>query len=545
MKQTQSINGFTLQNETQLACVCLAILNKNPNYAQSNLSQTELTYITNLNITNLDQSEVEHALLDYIYEESINGTDVLGMFFNNVRSAIERREQGAVYTPPSIIDSMFDLIKDYKNLNRIIDPGAGSGRFIIKAAKVFPNTELIAIELDPLAALMLRANIFLHKIETRTTIYVEDYRNIHLPECTGRSAFVGNPPYLRHHNISATWKEWFSTQFTVMNIKASALAGLHVHFFLKTFLLSRSGDIGVFITSSEWLDVNYGSALKELLLLHLGCISLRIIAPQVEVFPGTATTAVITSFEVGETTKPIRFQRIDNLEQINSTITEIYSNRKSILSKEKWSKLTVNKIEPDYETIELGELFEVHRGQVTGSNDIWIAGEHSECIPESLLIPTVTKARELIAAGATLQSTNGLRRVVDIPADLDSLDSQERKSVEIFLEWAKSVGADNSYTARHRKSWWAVGLKKSAPILCTYMARRSPQFTRNSCFAKHINVVHGLYPKKILPDATLDRIVFWLNSHIKVSDGRTYAGGLTKFEPKEIERLRIPFHIGN
>jgi hypothetical protein len=49
----------------------------------------------------------------------------------------------------------------------------------------------------------------------------------------------------------------------------------------------------------------------------------------------------------------------------------------------------------------------------------------------------------------------------------------------------------------------------------------------------------------MLPDATLDRIVFWLNSNIKVSDGRTYAGGLTKFEPKEIERLRIPFHIGN
>ena len=82
MKQTQPINGFTLQNETQLACVCLAILNKNPNYAQSNLSQTELTYITNLNITSLDQSEVEHALLDYIYKESINGTDVLGMFFS-------------------------------------------------------------------------------------------------------------------------------------------------------------------------------------------------------------------------------------------------------------------------------------------------------------------------------------------------------------------------------------------------------------------------------------------------------------------------------
>lgn len=543
MQQIQLINGFTIQNETQLACVCLAILNNN--HTRLHLSQTELTYITSLNITNLDESEVEQTLLDYIYEESINGVDVLGVFFSNIRPAAERREQGAVYTPQSIIDSMFDLIKDYSNLQRIIDPGAGSGRFIIKAAKVYPNTELIAVELDPLAALMLRANICLHKLEARTTIYVEDYRNIRLPECTGRSAFVGNPPYLRHHHISAAWKEWFSSQFTVMNIKASALAGLHVHFFLKTFLLSRSGDIGVFITSSEWLDVNYGSALKELLLSHLGCISLRIIAPEVEVFPGTATTAVITSFEVGETTKPIQFQRIENLAQSNSHTTKIYPNRKSILSKDKWSKLTIDEIETHYETIELGELFDVHRGQVTGGNDIWIAGEHSDCLPKSLLIPTVTKARELIEAGATLRSTSGLRRIIDIPVDLDSLDYQEKKSVEIFLAWAKSVGADTSYTARHRKSWWAVGLKQSAPILCTYMARRNPQFTHNPCLAKHINVVHGLYPKTVLLDTTIDRIVSWLNSNIKVSDGRTYAGGLTKFEPKEIERLRIPFHIGH
>jgi hypothetical protein len=31
-----------------------------------------------------------------------------------------------------------------------------------------------------------------------------------------------------------------------------------------------------------------------------------------------------------------------------------------------------------------------------------------------------------------------------------------------------------------------------------------------------------------------------LNKNIHRGGGRTYSGGLTKFEPKEIERLRIP-----
>ena len=35
-------------------------------------------------------------------------------------------------------------------------------------------------------------------------------------------------------------------------------------------------------------------------------------------------------------------------------------------------------------------------------------------------------------------------------------------------------------------------------------------------------------------------LVAWLNTHVGTAAGRTYAGGLTKFEPKEVERLRIP-----
>ena len=85
-----------------------------------------------------------------------------------------------------------------------------------------------------------------------------------------------------------------------------------------------------------------------------------------------------------------------------------------------------------------------------------------------------------------------------------------------------------------------VGLKAPAPVLCTYMARRPPQFTLNTCGARHINIAHGLYPREPMADGVLSRLVTWLNENVNTGSGRTYAGGLTKFEPKEIERLRIP-----
>lgn len=72
------------------------------------------------------------------------------------------------------------------------------------------------------------------------------------------------------------------------------------------------------------------------------------------------------------------------------------------------------------------------------------------------------------------------------------------------------------------------------------MARRRPAFVRNLCKARHLNIAHGLYPRMVLPEALSNRLLSYLRDHVALSSGRTYAGGLTKFEPKELERVPIP-----
>ncbi len=157
-----------------------------------------------------------------------------------------------------------------------------------------------------------------------------------------------------------------------------------------------------------------------------------------------------------------------------------------------------------------------------------------------MLFASVTKARELYAAGRVLRDTAQLRRVIDLPEDLDEIDSAYRKVVDVFLKALKLAGVDRGYVARHRKAWWSVGLYEPAPILATYMARRPPGFVRNAGAARHINIAHGIYPREPLTDDVLDAIAQHLATSTHVSEGRTYAGGLTKFEPKEMERLMVP-----
>lgn len=467
------------------------------------------------------------------------GHDPLGEAFSAIRCASKRRASGAVYTPHAIVHSMTAWIAAHGAPARVIDPGAGSGRFILAAARAFTRAELFAVELDPLAALMLRANLSVHNLTGRTSVLVEDYRDVSLDRCGGITAFVGNPPYVRHHEIAEVRKRWYSEQFARLGVKASALAGLHLHFFLQSRLLARKGDLGSFVTSAEWLDVNYGSALRQMLTGDLGALALHVLEPTVAAFPGTATTAAITCFRVGEIKAPVRMRSVEALGGLEALTRGTDVDRGRLRAEPRWS-IIVRPAQEARGTIELGDLFRVHRGQVTGSNQTWIAGDHAATLPSKVHVPAVTRARDLIEAGATLGSADLLRRVIDLPAELDEFGADERRRIDSFLAWARARGAHQGHIARHRKAWWAVGLKPPAPILCTYMARRPPQFTLNACDARHINIAHGLYPREPLASDTLANVVAWLNANVARGSGRTYAGGLTKFEPKEIERLRMP-----
>ena len=98
----------------------------------------------------------------------------------------------------------------------------------------------------------------------------------------------------------------------------------------------------------------------------------------------------------------------------------------------------------------------------------------------------------------------------------------------------------SGYIASKRRAWWSVGLYPPAPILATYMARRPPAFVHNTAAARHLNIAHGIYPREEFSRRVLDRLVEYLCCATRLSDGRTYAGGLTKFEPREMERLMVP-----
>lgn len=469
------------------------------------------------------------------------GMDPLGEAFEQIRSAELRRKLGAVYTPPAIVNAMVRWAAKNGSPARVVDPGAGSGRYLAAAAARWPKAQLIACEIDPLAALIIRANAAVSGFSQRLTIHVCDYREMPLPAVQGQTLFLGNPPYVRHHDIEASWKEWFKATSKKFGFHASALAGLHAHFFLRTRELARRGDYGSFITSAEWLDVNYGSTIREMLGNGLGGASLHLLDARSMPFGNTMTTGAITCFEVGSHHNGMSVQVVGDLKSLNDLDANRIVEWGKLQAANRWSILVKDGPPRQPGMIQIGDLFRVHRGQVTGTNRVWVEGQYKGELPQQFLRSTVTKAREIMLARGCLSSTpKELRRVLFLPRELDLLGGRDRELVEHFLTWAKALGAHETFTARARKPWWSVGLKTPPAILSTYMARRAPAFVRNDLEAQYINIALGLYPKIDLSPADLDAIVQYLERNICVSAGRVYAGGLVKFEPKELESVQLP-----
>jgi adenine-specific DNA-methyltransferase len=324
---------------------------------------------------------------EYLKREIQRKRDPLGDAFAVLRTPAERRERGATYTPFAIVEAMVNWAAAFQaaaapERERVVDPGVGSGRFLLAAGRKFPKAELIGIDIDPVATLIARGNLAAAGFESRSRILLADYRTVKLPLTKGRTLYVGNPPYVRHHLLPAKWKRWLTTEARGLGYEASQLAGLHVHFFLATVLQAKVGDFGSFITAAEWLDVNYGRLMRAMFLNGLGGQSLTVVEPTARPFADAAATAVISTFQIGSKAKSIQIRRVDNAGQIEPFQGGLVVRRDRLEREARWSHLTQRTKAVPTGFVELGELCRVHRGQVTGANRVWIAGKHSLGLPE-------------------------------------------------------------------------------------------------------------------------------------------------------------------
>jgi predicted RNA methylase len=523
-----------------------------------------------------------------------NGDDPLGIALCSLRTPLERRHTGTFYTPEPIVNKMVDWTVDWTP-TRFIDAGCGSGRFVRNILARLSNANIIAVDIDPIATIMTRAVVASFRSKNAITLNI-DYTKLLLANHHGRTAYIGNPPYVRHHDLQATTKTWATQTAKKLGHRVSGLAGLHTLFLLATAELARKGDVGAFVTSAEWMDTNYGSIVRDLMLNGLGGKGVHAFAPESTPFSDAMTTAAITYFEVGSKPKSLTFSLSDSPTAPQELQTRREIPASVLANNNRWSPiLRSSSVEhctckhptringrvatgarpPDapsapgtlqsslesknvlgvcptchlsFERVTLRSIARVHRGQATGANDFFVLSRENARVNgiERYCRPVVSRAKQIFTSGGILRDGPHLSVLLEVPAEIRL---KEHPALATYLRQGESsrkgeLPVCERWIPSHRRSWFSVGAP-CPPIIATYMARQAPFFALNPDGIALINIGHGIHPMVDMSDDDIALLVEALNSERQqfVGKGRTYHGGLEKFEPREMENLPLPFEF--
>jgi adenine-specific DNA-methyltransferase len=478
---------------------------------------------------------------------------------DEARTATDRNRLGQFATPPGLALDIaryaLGLWQGRPAAAAFLDPAIGTGSFYSALRQVFPPetiADACGVEIDPAfadAAQRLWAGSGLRVIPGDFTTLSPD-RAYHL--------ILTNPPYVRHHHLERADKERLKALVADrFHLDISGLAGLYAHFLLLCDAWMAPDGLAIWLIPSEFMDVNYGAAVKTYLTDHVTLLHVHRYCPSDVQFCDALVTSAIVVFEKAAP-PPDHQVRLSFGGPITGPGASETVALEALRQARKWTGLARGPALDAEASHTLGDFFSIKRGLATGANAFFIL-ERQEAIrkgiPAEFLRPILPNSKHLPNAMIEAES-DGYPRLekplVIIDCDLPEPVIQTRHpEFWAYLEQGKAQGIPSGYLASRRTPWYSQEKRDPAPFLCTYMGREKSngnpfRFFWNQSRATAANVYLLLYPKGEMKAALAARpdlypIVF---SHLQsltgehlIKEGRVYGGGLHKMEPKELANL--------
>lgn len=368
---------------------------------------------------------------------------------------------------------------------------------------------------------------------------------------------VCNPPYVRHHHLNAGEKQRLrSASIDAAGVDLNGLTGLYCHFVALSHAWMAKDALAIWLIPSEFMDVNYGRAIKEYLLNHVTLLRIHRFDPAELQFDDALVSSAVVVFRNAEPPDGHLVEFTYGASLTGPAQTRIVP-RRDLRPDAKWTRLAhaLENHADENGWLKLSHLFTVKRGIATGANDFFVLAESRAeelDLPRRFLRPILPSPRllrtdgiEADAKGWPLIEHRLLLLDCRLPEDKVR---QEYPRLWSYLQTGRVRGIHERYLCAHRQPWYSQEDREPAPILCTYMGRSVEnksafRFILNRSKAIAANVYLMLYPKPVLASILRDRPdvleVVWaaLNEipwDALLGVGRVYGGGLHKMEPKEL-----------
>jgi len=477
---------------------------------------------------------------------------------DTLKTAQERNKWGQFATPPELALSIARYARSLLEGKpvRFLDPAIGTGSFYSALLQAFPPGRIEAatgIELDPIfsqAAAALWGN-------TGLRIVTGDFTEQRLPS-QRFNLILTNPPYVRHHHLAASQKDRLRQQLArSLTFDVSGLAGLYCYFLLLCHDWMEDGGLAVWLIPSEFMDVNYGAALRRYLTERVTLLHIHRFCPtDVQFTDALVSSAVVVFCKLPP--PPDHAARFSFAGPIERPQKEAMVPLETLRWSRKWTQFPGGAAASDHGELTLGDIFSIKRGLATGANSFFILTEADAqelALPQHFLKPILPGPRHL--TGDIIEALSS--GVPDVSPRLYLLDCSEPEErirtawprLYEYLQRGRSQNIHTTYLTSRRTPWYSQEQRPPAPFLCTYMGRANNgkhpfRFLWNRSQATAHNVYLMLYPQGRLRDALIAQPeiqarVFEALKRIKpselVSEGRVYGGGLHKVEPKELAQI--------
>jgi adenine-specific DNA-methyltransferase len=481
---------------------------------------------------------------------------------DRAKTPAERNRLGQFATPTTLaVDVLCYAISllDPKEKIHFLDPAIGTGSFYSALLRVCPKDridEALGFEIDAHYSGPARNLWESHAL----TLRAEDFT-----QADPKPRFnllICNPPYVRHHHLKGAEKSRLQARtLAASGIKLSGLGGLYCHFLGLSHPWMADDGIAGWLIPSEFMDVNYGRAVKHYLLQSVTLLHIHRFDPNDVQFADALVSSAVVWFKKS---LPPKNHEVEF--SFGGTLSKPRLKRMvptTVLRREaKWTKFPVADLQQRPATAVLSDFFKIKRGLATGDNTYFILQKEridSLQLPMEVFKPVLPSPRYL--ANDEVQSdSSGLpivgRQLFLLDTKMKEEEIQSRHpALWKYLQEGKQGAMHERYLCAHRKPWYSQEDRPAAPIVCTYLGRgdkkngRPFRFILNRSKATAANVYLMMYPTRILeraletkPDLIRDiwRVLNEISPERLLGEGRVYGGGLHKLEPKELANLSVP-----